>query len=148
MAQQAVLVTQVARLLEVHCRRGAFHGKPKILNLGHAPTTHDAAETLKQLAEARAIAAALKQLGVSDATVVGHSFDTLVGIALALDHPHVVAKLVLLSGLYFPTFRPDILLNAAPAVPGTGDLIRYTFGPPLSRTPRSPTFVPTARPKR
>jgi pimeloyl-ACP methyl ester carboxylesterase len=84
-------------------------------------------------AQARAIAAALEQLGVSDATVVGHSFGTLVGIALALDHPHLVARLVLLSGYYFPTFRPDILLNAGPAVPGTGDLIRYTFGPPLSR---------------
>jgi pimeloyl-ACP methyl ester carboxylesterase len=84
-------------------------------------------------AQARAIAAALEQPGLSDATVVGHSFGTLVAIALALNHPHLVARLVLLSGYYFPTFRPDILLNAGPAVPGTGDLIRYTFGPPLGR---------------
>lgn len=84
-------------------------------------------------AQARASAGALEQLGISNATVVGHSFGTLVAIALALDRPHLVARLVLLSGYYFATFRPDIVLNGGPAVPVTGDLIRHTFGPLASR---------------
>lgn len=83
--------------------------------------------------QAKAIAAALEQLGVNQATVVGHSFGTLVSLALALDHPHLVSRLVLLSGYYFPTFRPDMLLNAGPAVPLSGDAIRFTIGPIAGR---------------
>lgn len=84
-------------------------------------------------AQARAIASALDQLGVSDTTVVGHSFGTLVSLALALNHRHLVSRLVLLAGYYFPTFRPDLVLNAGPAVPITGDLIRHTVSPLLGR---------------
>lgn len=83
--------------------------------------------------QARLIAAAMDRLGVGDATVVGHSFGALVSLALALDHASKVSRLVLLGGYYFPTFRPDILLNAGPAVPLTGDLIRHTIGPLAGR---------------
>lgn len=84
-------------------------------------------------AQARALAEALATLGLSEATVVGHSFGTLVALALGLDHPKVVTRLVLLGGYYFPTPRADLVLNAGPAVPGVGDVIRYTVSPIAGR---------------
>ena len=42
--------------------------------------------------------AALKELGIAQATVVGHSWGTLVAVALALRAPERVKALVLLSG--------------------------------------------------
>lgn len=84
-------------------------------------------------AQARAIATAMERLGIRDAAIVGHSFGTLVALAMALDHSHLVSRLVLLGGYYFPTFRPDIILNTGPAVPLSGDLIRHTIGPIAGR---------------
>jgi pimeloyl-ACP methyl ester carboxylesterase len=56
-------------------------------------------------AQAALFAKALAQLGVERPIVVGHSWGTLVALALALDHPQSVAGLVLASGYYFPTAR-------------------------------------------
>jgi len=50
---------------------------------------------------------ALQQLGVERATVVGHSWGTMVAVSLALQAPDLVRSLVLLSGYYFPTVRVD-----------------------------------------
>jgi pimeloyl-ACP methyl ester carboxylesterase len=49
--------------------------------------------------------------------VVGHSWGTLVALALAIRHPADTAGLVLLSGYYFPTFRLDALMVAPGAKP-------------------------------
>jgi pimeloyl-ACP methyl ester carboxylesterase len=70
-------------------------------------------------------------LGIERPIVVGHSWGTLVALALALDHPHAVSGLVLLSGYYHPTLRADVPLFSLPAIPVFGDLIRYTVGPLL-----------------
>jgi len=43
-----------------------------------------------------------------------------------------VQGLVLASGYYFPTWRTDVWLLSAPAVPVVGDLMRYTISPLLS----------------
>src|SRR5690242_10534422 len=61
--------------------------------------------------------------------VVGHSWGTLVALALALDHPEAVSGLILLSGYYHPTLRADVPLFSIPAIPVIGHLIRYTVGP-------------------
>ena len=61
--------------------------------------------------------------------VLGHSWGTLVALALALDDPDAVGGLVLLSGYYHPTWRADVPLFSLPAIPVVGDLIRYTAGP-------------------
>src|SRR5687768_7438671 len=45
---------------------------------------------------------AFTRLGLDRPVVVGHSWGTLVALALALDHPEVVRGLVLLSGYYRP----------------------------------------------
>ena len=80
-------------------------------------------------AQAELIHEALRQLGIDRAVVVGHSWGTLVSVALALNHPQVVRSLVLLAGFYFPRFRFDVLLASPPAVPFIGDVLRYTISP-------------------
>jgi pimeloyl-ACP methyl ester carboxylesterase len=72
---------------------------------------------------------ALKQLRVERPVVVGHSWGTLVALALAIRHPADTAGLVLLSGYYFPTFRLDALMVAPGATPVLGDILRYTISP-------------------
>ena len=61
--------------------------------------------------------------------MVGHSWGTLVALALALDHPRSVAGLVLASGYYFPTARADAALLSPPSIPLLGDAISYTVAP-------------------
>jgi pimeloyl-ACP methyl ester carboxylesterase len=60
--------------------------------------------------QAALFAKALDQLGVRNPVVLGHSWGTLVAIALALQSDYAVSGLVLASGYYFPTFRMDFWL--------------------------------------
>ena len=76
---------------------------------------------------------ALRQLGVSQAIVLGHSWGALVAVALALQAPQLVRSLVLASGYYYPTLRADVLLSSPVAIPGLGDLMRHTVSPVLGR---------------
>src|SRR5215213_6443058 len=55
---------------------------------------------------------ALVQLGVRRPVVVGHSWGTMVALALAIRHPADTGGLVLLGGYYFPTLRLDALMVA------------------------------------
>jgi len=89
-------------------------------------------------AQARLIAGALARLGHGGATVVGHSFGTQVALAIALDHPEAAARLVLISGYYYPSVRLDVPFAAPPAVPVVGDAIRYTVSPLLGAALRGP----------
>jgi pimeloyl-ACP methyl ester carboxylesterase len=72
---------------------------------------------------------ALAQLGAQRPVVVGHSWGTLVALALAIRYPADTAGLVLLSGYYFPIFRMDAVMVAPGAVPLLGDILRYTISP-------------------
>jgi pimeloyl-ACP methyl ester carboxylesterase len=74
---------------------------------------------------------ALLQLGAARPVVVGHSWGTLVALALAVRHQADIAGLVLLSGYYFWTVRPDVVLVAPGALPVLGDVLRYTVSPLL-----------------
>jgi pimeloyl-ACP methyl ester carboxylesterase len=78
------------------------------------------------VAQAKLLLAALIQLGVDRAALVGHSMGTLVALAMALNSPTMVRKLVLLSGYYYPKLRVDAVLTAPVAVPVLGDAMRYT----------------------
>ena len=82
--------------------------------------------------QATLFAKALDQLGVRNPVVLGHSWGTLVAVALALKSDYAVSGLVLASGYYFPTFRIDFWLMSGPAVPLLGDLMRYTISPIIS----------------
>jgi pimeloyl-ACP methyl ester carboxylesterase len=84
-------------------------------------------------AQAELFAAALRKIGVSRAIVLGHSWGASAAVALALRYPRLVDALVLISGYYYPSVRPDVLLLALPAVPLAGDLIRYSISPIVSR---------------
>ena len=79
--------------------------------------------------QASLFAKALHQLGVRNPVVLGHSWGTLVAIALALRSGYTVRGLVLVSGYYFPTSRMDFWLMSGPALPLLGDLMRYTISP-------------------
>lgn len=89
---------------------------------GHLWTAAQQAELLHK---------ALIQLGVNRPVVVGHSWGTIVALALAERYQGDVAGLVLLSGYYFWTLRPDALLVVAGALPLLGDVLRYTVSPLL-----------------
>lgn len=84
-------------------------------------------------AQADLIYAALAEIGIERATVLGHSWGCSVAVALAHKHPALVGGLVLASGYYYPTARADVVGMAAPAVPLLGDIVRYSISPILSR---------------
>jgi pimeloyl-ACP methyl ester carboxylesterase len=76
---------------------------------------------------------ALRKLGVKHAIVFGHSWGAAPALELALLHPEFVSGLVLASGYYYPTARPDVLVLGQPAIPLIGDLMRFTISPVLTR---------------
>ena len=80
-------------------------------------------------AQASLFAKTFAALGLGRPIVVGHSWGTLVALALALAHPQSTGGLVLASGYYFPTPRNDVALFSPPAIPVLGDLISYTVAP-------------------
>ena len=84
-------------------------------------------------AQAELIGAALGELGIENATVVGHSWGCSVAVALALRSPELVRGLVLASGYYYPSVRADVVTMSAPAFPVFGDVIRFTLSPILAR---------------
>ena len=83
--------------------------------------------------QADLLSRALKQLGVSRALVLGHSWGTTVAVALALKDPALVKGLVLASGYYYPSARADVFAFSAPAIPVIGGVIRYAIAPIVSR---------------
>lgn len=84
-------------------------------------------------AHAKLFQRALEQLGVEQAVVLGHSWGTLVAVALALEAPSLVRSLVLASGYYYPTLRADTFLFSPPAIPVVGDAMRHTISPLIGR---------------
>ncbi len=84
-------------------------------------------------AHAKLFQSALGQLGIEQATVLGHSWGTLVAVALALECPSLVRSLVLASGYYYPTLRADTFLFSPPALPVIGDAMRHTISPLVAR---------------
>jgi pimeloyl-ACP methyl ester carboxylesterase len=85
------------------------------------------------LEQGRLIAQALQQLGIQRTVVVGHSWGTLVALAIALEKPALVQGLVLLSGYYYGTARPDVVPMSVPAAPLIGDLLAHTISPLAGR---------------
>lgn len=84
-------------------------------------------------AQASLIHSAFARLGIERPIVVGHSWGTLVALALAVAHPEAVAGLVLVSGYYYPSLRADAALFTPIAVPLAGDLLRHTVAPSIGR---------------
>lgn len=76
---------------------------------------------------------AFSQLGVDRVTIVTHSFASLIALDLALQHPSRVKGLVLIGGYFYPTAGADVFMMSFTAIPGLGDLMRYTISPPMTR---------------
>ncbi|WP_205963661.1 alpha/beta fold hydrolase [Roseicella aquatilis] len=98
---------------------------------GHSQRPHGRLWTAAEQAEL--LHRALGRLGVERPVVVGHSWGAIVALALAARHPADTAGLVLLSGYYFWTLRPDVLLVVPGAIPVLGDILRHTVSPWLGR---------------
>jgi pimeloyl-ACP methyl ester carboxylesterase len=96
---------------------------------GHSERPRGRAWTAAQQADL--LHKALEMLDVQRPVIVGHSWGTLVALAMATAHPANTAGLVLLSGYYFPTLRLDAALVAPVATPVLGDILRYTVSPVL-----------------
>ncbi len=75
----------------------------------------------------------LDRLGIRRVLVIGHSLGTQVALSLAVRAPDRVAGLVLMSGYYYPTARPDVALVSPNAMPVLGDILRYTLSPLVAR---------------
>lgn len=101
-------------------------------------------------AQAALLPEAFSLLGIERPIVLGHSWGTMVALALALDHPETVSGVVLTSGYYYPTARTDVALFSPPAIPLLGDLLRHTVAPFIGEamTPRliKKMFAPQAVP--
>lgn len=82
-------------------------------------------------AQAALIVGAMDEIGLRRPIVLGHSWGSLVAVALGLDFPQHVGGLVLASGYYYPTARLDVVLASPPAIPILGDAMRYTVSPLL-----------------
>jgi pimeloyl-ACP methyl ester carboxylesterase len=82
-------------------------------------------------AQADLLLHAFMRLGIERPIVVGHSWATLVAVALALKS--AVRRVVLVSGYYFPTLRIDAALVAPVALPVVGDVLRYTIAAVAAR---------------
>lgn len=83
--------------------------------------------------QAALLGSALQRIGVEQAYVLGHSWGSLVALAMATDSPRLVKGLILLAGYYYPSPRLDAALLSGPAVPVVGDLMRFTVSPLLGR---------------
>lgn len=75
---------------------------------------------------------ALAQLNIERPTIVGHSWGTLVAIAMALTSPSDVAGLVLLSGYYYPGPRTKPMAFPT-CFPFTDSVLRQTVVPFVRR---------------
>jgi pimeloyl-ACP methyl ester carboxylesterase len=84
-------------------------------------------------AQARLLLQAIERIGATRPVLVGHSWGTTVAANMALEAPEAVSGLVLMSGYYRPTVRPDAALLAGPAMPLVGDLMRFTLSPLMAR---------------
>lgn len=100
---------------------------------GYGHSTRPRGRLFTAAAQADLLHKALRQMGVRQATVLGHSWGGLVAASMGLRHPQMVQGLVLASGYFYPTPRIDAAVLAGPALPGIGDVMRYTVTPVVAR---------------
>src|SRR3954452_22580101 len=101
-------------------------------------------------AQAHVVHRVLERLNVERPVIVGHSWGTLVALALAASGWRNLRGLVLLSGYYYPTRRADVALTSPLAIPRLGDLARsmvpqavgHLFAPQVFRHVFWPQPVP------
>ena len=100
---------------------------------GHGHSDRPAGRLWTPNEQADLFQAALLRMGVERPIVLGHSWGSLVALAMAMRHPDAVGALVLASGYYFPSVRLDAPLLSLRALPLVGTLLRHTLSPLVSR---------------
>lgn len=98
---------------------------------GHTSRPDDRSWTAE--AQANLFVKACNTLGVTAPIVVGHSWGTIAALAWALDYPDCVSRLVLLSGYYYPTGRPDSKLLQIAELPGVKQVFANAIAPLQTR---------------
>src|SRR5829696_592635 len=101
-------------------------------------------------AQAHLLHRVLERLKVDRPVIMGHSWGTLVALAVAVGGWRELRGLVLLSGYYYPTRRADVALSAPLAIPGVGDTARsmvpqtvgHLLAPQVFRHVFRPQLVP------
>jgi pimeloyl-ACP methyl ester carboxylesterase len=96
---------------------------------GFGHSTRPRTTTWSPERQAQLLSTALRTLGVDRAFVLGHSWGTLVALAMAARKSELVSGLILVSGYYFPTWRFDVMIASTAAIPVLGDILRYTISP-------------------
>ena len=91
-------------------------------------------------AQAALVDRVLEQLKVERPLLVGHSWGTLVALALTAENRRALRGLVLLSGFYFPETRADAALAGPLAVPGFGDAARALVPAAMNRNMAEQAF--------
>ncbi|WP_245516766.1 alpha/beta fold hydrolase [Methylobacterium segetis] len=103
-------------------------------------------------AQARLVERVLDQLNVRNPVILGHSWGTIVSLALATRSGRDLRGLVLLSGFYYPARRADVAMITPLAIPGVGDAVRSlmpsTIGHLLAPHVFRHVFKPQAVPAR
>nr|WP_246413222.1 alpha/beta hydrolase [Methylobacterium brachythecii] len=89
----------------------------------------------------------LAGLKVKRPLVVGHSWGTLVALALAASGLRELRGLVLLSGYYYPSRRADVTMSKTLAMPGIGDAARAMMNPAMGRLVAAQSFRHAFRPE-
>ena len=79
--------------------------------------------------QARLLLQAFALLDIERPIIVGHSWGTLVALALALEGGKDVAGLVLLSGYYYPVPRPRAKAQQGSSFPFVDDVVRQAVMP-------------------
>ena len=118
-----MLISRVVDQTALSCRAIAFD------RAGFGHSARPRGHSWTAAAQAALLPRAFALLGIDRPIVVGHSWGTMVALALALDHPEHVSGLVLASGYYYPTARADVVLFSPPAIPLLGDALCYTVAP-------------------
>ncbi|GAB6842044.1 pimeloyl-ACP methyl ester carboxylesterase [Methylorubrum rhodinum] len=82
----------------------------------------------------------LDALNAERPLIVGHSWGTIVALAMAAEPRRPLRGLVLLSGYYFPENRADVTLAGPLAVPGLGDAARALVPDRMNRALAEQSF--------
>lgn len=100
---------------------------------GYGHSERQAARSFTPDDQAALLLRALRLIGVRRPLVFGHSWGSLVALAMGLREPQALRALVLASGYFTPSLRLDTLWLSMPAWPVIGPLLRHTLSPLLGR---------------
>ncbi|GEO97712.1 alpha/beta fold hydrolase [Methylobacterium haplocladii] len=114
---------------------------------GFGHTARPRARVWTAVEQAQLMHRVLAALKVERPLVVGHSWGTLVALALAAGGLRELRGLVLLSGYYYPSRRADVTMSKTLAMPGIGDAARAMMNPAMGRLVAAQAFRQVFRPQ-